>query len=56
VAPGSIYTPRMQKHGDMSGRPSHAPLDDEPSAFERQRKAEEAANVIVFLLEDARER
>lgn len=49
VAPGSIYTPLMQKHWDLSGRPSTAPFD-EPSAFQRHGTAEEVANVIVFLL------
>lgn len=49
VAPGSIYTPLMQKHWDLSGRPADAPFD-EPSAFQRQGTAEEVANVIVFLL------
>lgn len=49
VAPGSIYTPLMQKHWDLSGRAADAPFD-EPSAFPRQGTAEEVANVIVFLL------
>ncbi|POS79658.1 3-oxoacyl-(acyl-carrier-protein) reductase [Diaporthe helianthi] len=49
VAPGSIYTPLMQKHWDLSGRPPTAPFD-EPSAFQRHGTAEEVANVIVFLL------
>lgn len=49
VAPGSIYTPLMQKHWDLSGRPADAPFD-EPSAFQRQGTAEEVANVIAFLL------
>ncbi|KAI7781197.1 3-oxoacyl-(acyl-carrier-protein) reductase [Diaporthe eres] len=49
VAPGSIYTPLMQKHWDLSGRPADAPFD-EPSAFQRHGTAEEVANVIVFLL------
>jgi NAD(P)-dependent dehydrogenase (short-subunit alcohol dehydrogenase family) len=49
VAPGAIYTPMMQKHWDMTGRPADAPFD-EPTAFQRQGKAEEVANVIVFLL------
>ncbi|KAK2602670.1 hypothetical protein N8I77_009184 [Diaporthe amygdali] len=49
VAPGSIYTPLMQKHWDLSGRAADAPFD-EPSAFQRQGTAEEVANVIVFLL------
>lgn len=49
LAPGSIYTPLMQKHWDLSGRPADAPFD-EPSAFQRHGTAEEVANVIVFLL------
>lgn len=49
VAPGSIYTPLMQKHWDLSGREKNAPFD-EPSAFQRHGTAEEVANVIVFLL------
>ncbi|KAF4120121.1 3-oxoacyl-[acyl-carrier protein] reductase [Geosmithia morbida] len=49
VAPGSIYTPLMQKEWDHRGRPSDAPFD-EPTAFQRQGTVEEAANVIGFLL------
>lgn len=49
VAPGPIYTPMMQKHWDAIGRPEDAPFDD-PIAFRRQGTAEEAANVVVFLL------
>jgi NAD(P)-dependent dehydrogenase (short-subunit alcohol dehydrogenase family) len=49
VAPGAIYTPLMQKAWDQSGRAVDAPFDD-PSAFQRQGKAEEVAGVVVFLL------
>ncbi|KAL6411558.1 3-alpha-(or 20-beta)-hydroxysteroid dehydrogenase [Ilyonectria robusta] len=49
VAPGSIYTPLMQKEWDAKGRPKDAPFD-EPTAFLRQGTAEETANVIAFLL------
>lgn len=49
VAPGAIYTPLMQKNWDLVGRPADAPFND-PSAFQRQGTAEEAANVIAFLL------
>ncbi|KAL4876534.1 hypothetical protein BJY04DRAFT_199851 [Aspergillus karnatakaensis] len=49
VAPGPIYTPLMQGHWDMMGRPADAPFDD-PIAFRRQGTAEEAAAVVVFLL------
>ncbi|KAG9252533.1 short chain dehydrogenase/ reductase [Emericellopsis atlantica] len=49
VAPGPIYTPMMQKHWDMTGRPAGAPFDD-PIAFPRQGTAEEVANVVLFLL------
>ncbi|KAH6977424.1 3-alpha--hydroxysteroid dehydrogenase [Ilyonectria sp. MPI-CAGE-AT-0026] len=49
VAPGSIYTPLMQKEWDAKGRPKDAPFD-EPTAFLRQGTAEESANVIAFLL------
>lgn len=49
VAPGAIYTPMMQKHWDERKRPADAPFDN-PSAFQRQGKAQEVANVIVFLL------
>ncbi|KAH7156742.1 hypothetical protein EDB81DRAFT_398817 [Dactylonectria macrodidyma] len=49
VAPGSIYTPLMQKEWDAKGRPKDAPFD-EPTAFQRQGTAEETANVIAFLL------
>jgi NAD(P)-dependent dehydrogenase (short-subunit alcohol dehydrogenase family) len=49
VAPGSVYTPLMQKEWDNSGRPSDAPFD-EPTAFRRRGSVEETANVIVFLL------
>ncbi|KAK3940709.1 hypothetical protein QBC46DRAFT_384430 [Diplogelasinospora grovesii] len=49
VAPGAIYTPMMQKSWDAQGRPKDAPFDD-PSAFQRQGKAEEVGNVIAFLL------
>lgn len=49
VAPGAIYTPMMQKAWDRLGRPADAPFD-EPTAFQRQGKAEEVANVVVFLL------
>jgi len=49
VAPGSIYTPLMQKEWDHRGRPSDAPFD-EPTAFRRRGTVEETANVIAFLL------
>lgn len=49
VAPGSIYTPMMQKAWDRIGRPKDAPFD-EPTAMQRQGTAEEVANVFVFLL------
>ena len=49
VAPGAIYTPMMQKAWDRLGRPKDAPFD-EPSAIQRQGKAEEVANVVAFLL------
>ncbi|KAJ5626348.1 hypothetical protein N7510_002657 [Penicillium lagena] len=49
VAPGSIYTPMMQQAWDMTGRASDAPFD-EPTAFQRQGKPEEVANVVAFLL------
>lgn len=49
VAPGSIYTPLMQKAWDRIGRPADAPFD-EPTAIRRQGTAEEVANVVVFLL------
>lgn len=49
VAPGAIYTPMMQKAWDRAGRPKDAPFD-EPTAFQRQGKAEEVANVVAFLL------
>lgn len=49
VAPGAIYTPMMQKYWDETGRAPDAAFDD-PSAFQRQGKAEEVANVIAFLL------
>jgi NAD(P)-dependent dehydrogenase (short-subunit alcohol dehydrogenase family) len=49
VAPGSIYTPLMQKEWDSKNRPADAPFS-EPTAFQRLGTAEETANVIVFLL------
>ncbi|GAO15383.1 uncharacterized protein UV8b_07053 [Ustilaginoidea virens] len=49
VAPGSIYTPLMQKNWDCRQRPKDAPFDD-PTAFRRQGTADETANVIAFLL------
>ncbi|KAM5343500.1 hypothetical protein ACJ41O_012037 [Fusarium nematophilum] len=49
VAPGSIFTPLMQKDWDAKGRPKDAPFD-EPTAFQRQGTSEETANVIAFLL------
>lgn len=49
VAPGSVYTPLMQKEWDAKGRPADAPFDD-PTAFQRQGTADETANVIAFLL------
>lgn len=49
VAPGSVYTPLMQKEWDHSGRPKDAPFD-EPSAFRRLGRIEEAASVMAFLL------
>jgi NAD(P)-dependent dehydrogenase (short-subunit alcohol dehydrogenase family) len=49
VAPGAIYTPMMQRIWDESDRPADAPFDN-PTAFQRQGKAQEVANVIAFLL------
>ncbi|KAM9876105.1 short-chain dehydrogenase [Verticillium dahliae] len=49
VAPGSVYTPLMQKEWDHSGRAKDAPFD-EPTAFRRLGTVEETANVICFLL------
>jgi len=49
VAPGAIYTPLMQKAWDQSGREAGAPFD-EPTAFQRQGKAEEVAGLVAFLL------
>nr|XP_036575243.1 short chain dehydrogenase reductase family [Colletotrichum truncatum]KAF6781787.1 short chain dehydrogenase reductase family [Colletotrichum truncatum] len=49
VAPGPIYTPMMQKYWDEVNRPVDAPFD-EPIAFRRQGKADEVANVVLFLL------
>ncbi|KAM0331241.1 hypothetical protein ACHAQA_002910 [Verticillium albo-atrum] len=49
VAPGSVYTPLMQKEWDHSGRAKDAPFD-EPTAFRRFGTVEETANVICFLL------
>ncbi|KAL6849721.1 Short-chain dehydrogenase/reductase aba4 [Amphichorda felina] len=49
VAPGSVYTPLMQKEWDHRGRPSDAPFD-EPTAFRRRGTVEETASVIAFLL------
>ncbi|KAB5539396.1 hypothetical protein GE09DRAFT_1138707 [Coniochaeta sp. 2T2.1] len=49
VAPGSIYTPLMQKNWDARGRPSDAPFE-EPTAFQRQGTVDECASVIAFLL------
>jgi NAD(P)-dependent dehydrogenase (short-subunit alcohol dehydrogenase family) len=49
VAPGSVYTPLMQKEWDHSGRPKDAPFD-EPTAFQRRGTIEEAASVMAFLL------
>lgn len=49
VAPGSVYTPLMQKEWDHSGRPKDAPFD-EPTAFRRLGRIEEAASVMAFLL------
>jgi NAD(P)-dependent dehydrogenase (short-subunit alcohol dehydrogenase family) len=49
IAPGAIYTPMMQRIWDESKRPADAPFDN-PTAFQRQGKAQEVANVIAFLL------
>ncbi|KAF2994689.1 hypothetical protein E8E13_002320 [Curvularia kusanoi] len=49
VAPGSIYTPMVQRYWDDIGRAIDAP-HDVSTAFQRQGKAEEVASVIVFLL------
>lgn len=49
VAPGSVYTPLMQKEWDHSGRPKDAPFD-EPTAIRRLGRIDEAANVMSFLL------
>ena len=49
VAPGSVYTPLMQKEWDHRGRAADAPFD-EPTAFQRRGTVEEAANVMAFLL------
>jgi len=49
VAPGSIYTPLMQKEWDFRGKAKDAPFD-EPTAFQRRGTVEETANVIAFLL------
>lgn len=49
VAPGSIYTPMMQKWWDANGVPADAPFN-EPTAFQRLGKPHEVADVIIFLL------
>lgn len=49
VAPGSVYTPMMQQYWDEIGRPVDAAFND-PSAFQRQARPEEVANIIAFLL------
>lgn len=49
VAPGSVYTPLMQKEWDNGGRAKDAPFDA-PTAFQRFGTAEETASVIAFLL------
>jgi len=49
VAPGAIYTPLMEQAWQTTRRPADAPFDD-PSAFQRQGKAEEVASVVAFLL------
>lgn len=49
VAPGSVYTPLMQKEWDNAGRPADAPFD-QPTAFRRLGTVEETASVICFLL------
>ncbi|KAF4458903.1 Levodione reductase [Fusarium albosuccineum] len=49
VAPGSVYTPLMQKEWDYAGRPKDAPFE-EPTAFRRFGTIEEVASVMVFLL------
>ncbi|KAI9155482.1 aerobactin siderophore biosynthesis protein iucB [Paramyrothecium foliicola] len=49
VGPGAIYTPMMQSAWDQMGRPADAPFS-EPTAFQRQGKPEEVAQVVVFLL------
>lgn len=49
VAPGSVYTPLMQKEWDHSGRAKDAPFD-EPTAFRRLGRIDEAASVMAFLL------
>ncbi|KAJ4330113.1 Short-chain dehydrogenase/reductase aba4 [Didymella glomerata] len=49
VAPGAIYTPMMQRIWDESDRPADAPFDN-PTAFQRQGKAQEVANGQKALL------
>ncbi|XDG01901.1 hypothetical protein ABKA04_001516 [Annulohypoxylon sp. FPYF3050] len=49
VAPGSIYTPLMEKDWKIHNRSPDAPFDD-AAAFGRLGTAEECGNVIVFLL------
>jgi NAD(P)-dependent dehydrogenase (short-subunit alcohol dehydrogenase family) len=49
VAPGSIYTPLMDKAWAIRNRPADSPFD-EPSAFQRHGTSEEVGNVIAFLL------
>lgn len=49
VAPGSVYTPLMQKEWDFRGISKDDPFK-EPTAFKRHGTVEETANVICFLL------
>lgn len=51
VAPGAIYTPMMQRAFEQMNRPADAPFN-EPTAIQRQGKAEEVAEVVLFLLSE----
>jgi len=52
VAPGAIFNPLMEKAWVLHGRPQNAEFS-EPTTIQRQGTANEVANVIYFLLEDA---
>jgi NAD(P)-dependent dehydrogenase (short-subunit alcohol dehydrogenase family) len=49
VAPGAIYTPMMERAFKEMNRPADAPFD-EPTAIKRQGRADEVAQVVLFLL------